>query len=356
MSTKFIIHAGGGKCGSTAIQTGLIYLQKYNSDLRLVLPSHRDIHELDVGFPSGQNATRLVEAIIGDQTAATTVISNEYLLSRPFAIASLLKELQLRSGNVKIIYYTRHPYDFAISAFRYFFRHTPSILEYIRSSPIYQDAGIKTAKPDLLFALIEMQNNFRFLAGGIPNHMLWKESYYKVRTACGLSEDEAKDTIKVIQIPSKSAGFDIIESFLKISKIELRRKPLDLKTSIYSNAGPDARLVNSLLHYQLSNKLSSRLRIHDHSRADHIDGSSLISTQINNIELRLRSLFAKKVERTQMSCYDQNSKTNLFKDLNYAVSQEFLRQDLIRQIRRCSQEFTSYYIPKRIVKKLAIDI
>jgi len=260
---RFIIHAGAGKCGSSSIQHALLSLERLLDNLHVRLLTHEDIHQLDVFHASGANLEGLIRRLkIPTKKGGCTVISSEYLLSRPFAVANLYSRLSAISKKVSIIYYTRDRAEFALSAFRYFFRHTPTTLDYLRSSSQLNGDIVHKIKPEISFLIAEACNNFRFLSAGVPRHLLWNEALLTIRAACGLPQN-AVDRVIEVRIPEGFKNFDIVGDFLKRAKLDKNSGRIIKAEHIHSNQGPDALLVNSLLHYQLTGQISTNTRLPD---------------------------------------------------------------------------------------------
>ena len=115
-------------------------------------------------------------------------------------------------------------------------------------------------KPETSFLIAEACNNFRFLSAGIPRHLLWNEALLTIRAACGLRQNES-DKITEAKIPEGFKNFDIVSDFLKRAKLDIKSSSATNVEHIHSNQGPNALLVNSLLHYQLTGLISANARL-----------------------------------------------------------------------------------------------
>ena len=196
-------------------------------------------------------------------------ISSEYLLSRPFTVANLYTQPSTISKKVSVICYTRDKHEFTLSAFRYFFKYTPTILSYLRFTSQLNDDIVFKKRPETAFLIAEACNNFGFFSAGISRELPRNESLLTIKDACGLRLDES-DRVTENKIPEGFKNFDIVSDFLKRAKLDKKGQQRQQIERIHANPGPNSLLVNPLLHYQLTEQITAYVRLPDNLASTYV--------------------------------------------------------------------------------------
>jgi len=305
---------------------------------------------LDVLHASGAKAEDVIARLrIPRKAKGCTVISSEYLLSRPFAVANLYNRLNNISNVVSIICYTRDKAEFSLSAFRNFFRHTPTILRYLKSSRHLKGDSVYRIKPETAFLFTEACNNFRFLSAGIPRHMLWNEALMTIRSACGISRDQTQQ-ITEVRIPNGFKDFDIVTDFLRRTNLHRKSSRFATVECIHSNKGPDPRLVNSLLHYQLTGQISHKARLPDNLVS--LDSLQAITICEKAVRTEKAVIDFFRIAAEQSDGQDGSATARLQRAISFNIKR--IAASMAIESSATSDVYKGYYLPLEAIRDLII--